>query len=401
MTETRWYVKYTYGLAGLILTIYAMIMAKSILLPILFALFLSILLAPISGTLEKKGVPRFLAAFIAILTGVLFLALIGFFFYKQMTSFAADAEMFTERLEELLGSVEAYVASTFSIDAELNLDMLVSTTVQYVQENASSLTRGISEAASLLTAVFLVPVYMFLILILRDLLKNFLEQAFAAGDPERKRKVHRIIQKVKTLVQKYITGVISVIMILAVLYSTMLTVIGLEHGIFFGVFAATLNIIPFIGPLMGSVLPILYSLITMDSLIFPLIILAGFYVVQLLEGNLFTPLIVGSQVSMNAMATLVLLFVGGQIWGLAGMILFIPLGAIFKIVCDEVESLKPYGYLLGSDNTHRAGERRGLAKKIHDLSQKAKDKIGKTEHSSTQNGEEEETKPANRSAESK
>lgn len=399
MTESRWYVKYTYGLAGLILTIYAMIMAKSILLPILFALFLSILLAPISGALEKRGFPRFLAAFVAILCGLLFLLLIGFFFYKQMTAFAADAEMFTERLEELLGSVEAFVASTFSINAELNLDMLVSTTVQYVQENASSLTRGISEAASLLTAVFLVPVYMFLILILRDLLKNFLEQAFAARDPERKRKVHRIIQKVKTLVQKYITGVITVIMILAVLYSTMLTVIGLEHSIFFGVFAATLNIIPFIGPLMGSVLPILYSLITMDSLIFPLIILAGFYVVQILEGNLFTPLIVGSQVSMNAMATLVLLFVGGQIWGLAGMILFIPLGAIFKIVCDEVESLKPYGYLLGSDHTHRTGERRGLAKKIHDLSQKAKEKIGKEKVATPEAFEGEENVKGDRSSE--
>ncbi|MDX1590703.1 MAG: AI-2E family transporter [Balneolaceae bacterium] len=375
-TENRWYVKYTYGLAGLILTIYSMIMAKSILLPILFALFLSILIAPISSALEKRGIPRFLSAFIAILAGILVLLLIGFFFYKQMTAFAADADMFTERLQELLSSVESLIASTFSINTELNLDMLVSATVQYVRENASSLTRGISEAASLVTAVFLVPVYMFLILILRDLLINFLEQAFAGGNPERKRKVHRIIQKVKTLVQKYITGVLTVIVILAILYSTMLMIIGLEHAIFFGVFAATLNIIPFIGPLMGSILPILYSIITMDSFIFPLIILGGFYVVQILEGNLFTPLIVGSQVSMNALATLVLLFVGAQIWGLAGMILFIPLGAIFKIICDEVDSLKPYGYLLGSDNTHKTGKKRGLSKKIHDLSQKAKEKAG-------------------------
>lgn len=375
VSVSAWYVKYTYALAGIILTIYAMIMAKAVLLPLLFALFFSILLAPVCGWIERRGVPRFLAAFLSILAGTLVLFVIGFFFYKQMTAFAADADMFVERLEELLAATEAFIASAFSIETELNLDLIISAVVDYVQENASSFTRGLSGAASLLTAVFLVPVYMFLILLFRDLLKNFLKKSFSSNDPGREDTVNRIITNVKTLVQKYITGVLIVIAILAVLYSTMLLFIGVDHAIFFGVFAAMMNIIPFIGPLMGSVLPILYSLITMDSLIFPLIILAGFYVVQLLEGNLFTPVIVGSQVSMNALVTLILLFVGAQIWGLAGMILFIPLGAIFKIISDEVESLKPYGYLLGRNTGDKSEERSQLAKKIGKLSEKAKDKV--------------------------
>jgi predicted PurR-regulated permease PerM len=374
VSESKWYVRYTYVLAGIILTIYAMIMAKAVLLPILFALFFSILLAPLCGWLENRGLPRFLAALLSIFAGIVLIGLIGFFFYNQMSEFAADSDMFVERLEELLATVESFIASTFSIEAELNFDLIVAAVVDYVQENASSLTRGLSGAASLLTAVFLVPVYMFLILLFRDLLKNFLKKAFASKDSGREEKVDRIITNVKTLVQKYISGVLIVIGILAVLNSTMLLVIGLDHAIFFGVFAAMLNVIPFIGPLMGSVLPILYSLITMDSLIYPLIILAGFYVVQLLEGNLFTPVIVGSSVSMNALATLILLFMGAQIWGLAGMILFIPLGAIFKIVCDEVDSLNPYGYLLGRDTGDKSEERSKLAKKISKLSEKAKNK---------------------------
>jgi predicted PurR-regulated permease PerM len=374
LSESKWYVRYTYVLAGIILTIYSMIMAKAVLLPILFALFFSILLAPLCGWIEKRGLPRFLAALLSIFAGIVMIGLIGFFFYNQMSEFAADSDMFVERLEELLATVESFIATTFSIETELNFDLLIAAVVDYVQENASSLTRGLSGAASLLTAVFLVPVYMFLILLFRDLLKNFLKKAFARKDSGREEKVDRIITNVKTLVQKYISGVLIVIGILAVLNSTMLLVIGLDHAIFFGVFAAMLNVIPFIGPLMGSVLPILYSLITMDSLIYPLIILAGFYVVQLLEGNLFTPVIVGSSVSMNALATLILLFMGAQIWGLAGMILFIPLGAIFKIVCDEVDSLNPYGYLLGRDTGDKSEERSTLAKKISKLSEKAKNK---------------------------
>lgn len=387
--EMRWYIKYTYVLAGLILSIYAMIMAKSILLPFLFALFFSILLSPICRKLESYKVPRFLSALSAILIGLIVIAGIGFFFFNQMSAFAEDADMIVERLEELIQSVEGFLSSWFVIDGDLNLDRVVENVITYVQDNTASLTRGLSEAASVLTAIFLVPVYMFLILIFRDMLKNFLMKAFGNGESEREEKVHKIIEKVKTLVQKYISGVLMVIGILAVLNSTMLLIIGVDHAIFFGVFAAMLNVIPFVGPLMGSVLPILYSLITMNSLFYPLIILLGFYVIQILEGNFFTPVIVGSQVSMNALATLLLLFIGAQIWGLAGMILFIPLGAILKIVFDEVESLKPYGYLLGRGSDDDIQGKSALAKKISALSEKAKKKVGVKESDSAAQPEEE------------
>ncbi len=125
--------------------------------------------------------------------------------------------------------------------------------------------------------------------------------------------------------------------------------------------------VPFLGPIFGSILPVLYALLTMDSLIYPLLVLGGFYVIQLFESNLFTPTIVGSQVSMNAMVTLFLLFVGAQIWGLAGMILFIPMGAILKVVCDEVDSLKPLGFLLGRMPTDREERKGPLARRISEI----------------------------------
>ncbi len=386
--DKRWYVKYTYVLAGLILTIYAMIMAKSVLLPFLFALFFAILLAPVAGKLESFRIPRFLAAFGAILLGLLVIVGIGFFFYNQVLAFAEDAEMFAERLEELFESADGFLATWFAFEGEINLDRIVNAVVEYVQENAASLTRGLSGAASILTAVFLVPIYVFLILLFRDLLKNFLIKAFGKGESTREIKVQNIITKIKTLVQKYITGLLMVIAILAVLNSTMLLIIGVDHAIFFGVFAAMLNVIPFIGPIMGSILPILYSLITMDSLIYPIIILLGFYIIQLFESNLFTPVIVGSQVSMNALVTLLLIFIGAQIWGLAGMILFIPLGAILKIICDEIDSLKPYGYLLGKSTDDKSEERSALAKKISEFSEKAKEKAGIGEDDGNENEDE-------------
>ncbi len=372
--EARWYVKYTYILAAMILTVYAMIMAKSILLPLLFALFFSILLSPFCGWLERYKVPRFLSSFAGILLGLFILFVIGFFFYSQMVAFNQDADMFAERLEELLGSMEGFFATWFAVEGEINLDRVVSAIFEWVQENTTSLTRGITGAASTITSIFLVPVYMYLMLLFRDVLKNFALKAFGKGKEENTIKVHSIILKVKTLVQKYITGLLMVIAILAVLNSVMLMIIGVDHAIFFGVFAAMLNVIPFVGPIMGSILPILYSLITMDSLFYPFIILLGFYIIQLFESNLFTPTIVGSQVSMNALATLLLIFIGAQIWGLAGMILFIPLGAIIKVICDEVDSLNHFGYLLGRPADDKSGEASLFAKKVRALSKKVRPK---------------------------
>lgn len=374
-TENNWYVKYTYILAGIILTVYAMIVAKSILIPILFALFFSILLSPVCGLMENYKVPRVLAALITLILGSLFVLGIGFFFYTQMLDFVDDVDMITERVAELLQSSEQFLAAWFGIELRVEFENARETTIDFIRDNSGRLTSGIAGAASILTITFLIPVFMFFFLIFRDFLKDFLLMAASRYDEGTTQNMENIIDKVKSLVQNYITGLLIVILILAIIYSVMLTIVGVNHALFFGVFAAMLNIIPFLGPIMGSILPIVYALVTMDSLIYPLIILIAFYIIQLFEGNLFTPVIVGSQVSMNAFSTLLLLFIGAQIWGLVGMILFIPIGAILKAVFDEIDSLKPYGYLLGRVPNEKDRKKGPLAERIKKISIKAKNKV--------------------------
>lgn len=370
-SETTWYVKYVYGLAATVLTVYVMVIAKSVIVPLLFSIFFAILLLPVSQWLERFKIPRVLSSFGAILFGIILFSTILFFFYSQMTDFAQDADMFVERLNEMMASVNQFLGDYFAIES-IRLDQVSQTLINFVRENVGSITQQIGGAASTLTSVLLVPIFVFLILLLRDILKNFLLRAFGQGNSGQEKKVTTIIANVKSTVQNYITGVLIVIGILSVLYSILLSVIGVDHAIFFGVFAGMMNIIPFIGPLFGSILPILYALITMDSLFYPLIILLGFYVIQLFEGNLITPVIVGSQVSMNALVTLLLLVVGAQIWGLSGMILFIPMGAIVKVICDEIDQLNHYGYVMGRTTDDKSEERSILAKKIRQLSKKTK-----------------------------
>lgn len=366
MDTYPWYAKYTVALAGGVLTVYVMVVAKSTLIPLLFAGFLGILLTPVSARLERHGIPRVVAALLTLTLAVAALVGIGFFFYMQLASFVEDVDLIRTRIEEMMASIEP-LAAQLGIGNLIDFRTLGTTAIGYVGDNATNLVRGLAGAASTITAALLVPVFIFFVLIGRTFLRDFLLQAFGAGNPARVERVAATIAKVKQVVQRYITGVLIVICILAILNSLLLLTIGVDHALFFGVFAAMLNVVPFLGPIFGSILPVLYALLTMDSLIYPLLVLGGFYVIQLFESNLFTPTIVGSQVSMNAMVTLFLLFVGAQIWGLAGMILFIPMGAILKVVCDEVDSLKPLGFLLGRMPTDREERKGPLARRISEI----------------------------------
>jgi predicted PurR-regulated permease PerM len=132
------------------------------------------------------------------------------------------------------------------------------------------------------------------------------------------------------------------------LYSTALISLGVGHAILFAAFAAILNIIPFVGPFLGAAFPILFALLTKDSLFYPAAVLGSFIVIQSVEGNILTPKIVGNNVSLNPLVTLVTLFIGASIWGVVGMILFIPMMAILKEIFCSIDGLEPYAYVLGT-----------------------------------------------------
>ena len=358
--------KMTVILGGLMLFVFFMIQASSILVPFLFAVFFSILLAPMTSFFERYRIHRIFASLFSVLIGITFLAGVIFFFYNQIVSFAQDLGMIEQRINELFDQFSGFINAYLDVEPDAQLESAEEAIISFLRDNVEPLTRGVMTAATTVTMFFLIPIYVFLLLMYREFLRDFFIMAFArssSGDG----KVEKVLNKVRGVVQNYITGMFFVICILAVLNSVTLLIIGVGHPLFFGVFAAILNVIPFLGPIIGSILPILYSLLTMDSLWYPIAVLASFYVIQLFESNLFTPMIVGQRVSLNPLVTLLAIFIGGQIWGLAGMILFIPGLAMLKEICDEVESLRPYGFLLGKVKTREETEREYLSGRFSGL----------------------------------
>ena len=338
------YLKMVVVLIGMILVVIIMREAKVILAPIMISGFFAILISPFTSWLEKKRIPRILAIFISLIALVAILFAIIYFFYNQILGFSADIGALERRVNEFVRSINIFISETFDGVVPISIDNIRETIFQQLTANIDALTRGIIATAGTLTMVFIMPVYIFLFLYLRDFLEEFVQRAFAA---HHRAKVDKVLGKVKFVVQNYIVGMFIVICILAVLNSIALYSLGIRHAVLFAVFAAFLNVIPFLGPFIGATLPITFALLTKDSLWYPIGVFLAFYVIQLMESNIFTPGIVGGRVSMNPLMTIITLFVGYFIWGIIGMILFIPGMAILKVIFDEIEGMEPYGFLLG------------------------------------------------------
>ncbi|ASB48070.1 AI-2E family transporter [Alkalitalea saponilacus] len=339
------YLKLIAVLFGIVLVVIVMKQAKSVLVPILIAGFLAILISPFTSWMEKKGIPSALACISSLIGLLVILSAVIYFFYNQIIGFAGDLDGLERRFGELVGQINDFITANFEGAVPISMDNIKDVLFQQLSDNVNTLTQGIIATAGTVTMIFIIPVYIFLFLYFRSFLIEFVKKAFSEKYED---KVNHGITKVKGVVQNYIKGAFIVICILAVLNSIALYSLGIKHALLFAVFAAFLNVIPFLGPFLGATFPILFALLTKDSLWYPFGVFLAFYVIQLFESNLFTPKIVGSKVSMNPLMTIIALFIGNYIWGLAGMILFIPGIAILKVIFDEIDGMEAYGFLLGA-----------------------------------------------------
>ncbi len=338
------YVRLVIVMFGLVLVVFIMREAKSILVPLLVSGLLAVLISPFTSLLERWRFPRALAVGISVISLLAVLSALVYFFYNQILGFSGDLYLLEQRTNYYIGVLNTFIEENLEGMVPISGESIQNAVFQYLYSNAADLTQGIIATAGTLTMVFIMPIYIFLFLYFRHFLIEFILMSF---EEKHKTKVSNVVYKVKLVVQNYISGMFLVICILAVLNSIALLSLGIGHAFLFAGFAALLNVIPFLGPFIGATLPILYAFLTKDSLWYPFAVFLAFYVIQLFESNLFTPKIVGGKVSMNPLMTIIALFVGNFIWGLAGMILFIPGMAILKVIFDEVEGMEPYGFLLG------------------------------------------------------
>ncbi|AHM60835.1 hypothetical protein D770_12905 [Flammeovirgaceae bacterium 311] len=338
------YFKYTVTLLGAILTFYAIILAKSLLIPLSLALVFSLLLLPLCYWFERALVPRSIAAVLCILLLIGTVAGVGYMLGLQIDSISRELPEISEKVDQRLNDMQDYFEAQFGIDQSVQSEYFRRSVNDFLQNSGAIYRTTFSITAGLLNYLIIVPIGLFFMLYYRSFFKEFLYRLMPRQQHDRLR---RVLEQIQQVMQDYILGLFTVIIIVAVLNIIGLSLVGIKYAIFFGFLAALLTIIPYIGIFIGSLLPILYALFTTESLFYPISIAIIFWLVQVLEGNLITPKVVGNKVQLNPFAAILALLVGGAVWGPAGMILFIPFMAMLKVIFDAVDSLKPYGFLLG------------------------------------------------------
>lgn len=328
----------------LFLFIAGLVYARPFLVPLTFAVIVAMLFLPLCSWLETKGIPRVFAILICIIillgsiTGVIWLL------YWQVSGLAENAGKIQENLAKRLEQARRFISSSLGISKkrqeELIKDGQSSGTISHT---VSSLVSGLGV---LLTDFILFLVYLFLLLYYRVFLKRFLLMWVPQKDRER---TSDIIKNCRHVAQQYLGGLAIMIACLWVMYSIGFALVGVKSPIFFAILCGLLEIVPFVGNLTGNLITMLMVIAQGGNFSMILGILLTYGTIQFLQTYLLEPLVVGAEVNINPLFTIIGLVLGEMVWGIPGMVLAIPVMGITKIVCDNVEALRPFGYLLGRE----------------------------------------------------
>ena len=371
------YIKTVFIALLIIIIVFFMIVAKPILIPLLISGYIAMLLTSACNRLERRKIPRSISAAIVLL---LFIAIIGgifFLIYVQLRGFMHDlGGDVTAKLNSFVIVANKWCMETFGFDLGMPNGFEFKKAVDIVKPENGSATQLFINMLNTLSDVVLLPVFIFFLLIYRDHLAIFVTKVFSKQDNN---FLLEKLTSIRKIVHAYIFGASKVMGILAIVNTAVLFALGIKHAIFFGVVAGMLNIVPYLGPSLGVIMPFFFALITKDSLFYPIAVAVSFIFIQLLEGAFLTPKITGGNVNLNALVTFLGLLIGGAIWGVLGMILIIPTIAILKKLFELSPDTQPYAYLFGEEDDNWFKKRDRKTKKAKAEKQKDKEHDEKIE----------------------
>lgn len=338
------YVKATILLLGISIFFAILYIAQDILIPLIFATIIAIVLHPVVIFFMRLRIRRVLAIVITLVLAFIVIAAFGFLLVSQVSRFGESWPMLVEKLTTLVSQTVSWASGYFNIDQQSINSWIAQAKNDVLSSSGSIIGQTLLTAGGMLIIMFLIPVYVFMILFYQPILRDFINQLFSS---ENQSRVSGVVTQIKTVIQKYLIGLIFEAVIVGTLYTLTLLILGIDYAIMLGIIGALINVIPYLGGIVGVTLPMVIALATKSSPWFAIYILIIFYIIQLIDNNFIVPKVVASQVKINALFSIIIVIAGNALWGIPGMFLSIPLLAIVKLIFDNIGNLKPWGFLLG------------------------------------------------------
>jgi predicted PurR-regulated permease PerM len=313
---------------------------KVFIMPFVIGGILAMLFLPFCNWMERKKIPKGIAIFLCLLALMLFISGLVAILSWKISEVVNDITLLKTKAIETVAYIQKYIFNHFDISIEEQFKILKEEKPSY----SSIVQILLSSLATILTNLILVTAYFLFLLYYRSHIKQFILKLTAETQ---QKKMEQIIHKVANISQQYLVGLSKMIVCLWIMYYIGFSFIGLENAFFFAILCGFLEIVPFVGNITGTAITVLIAAIHGGNPVLLGGIVITYGIVQFIQGWLIEPLMLGPQVKINPLFTIVALVLGELLWGIPGIILAIPLTAMLKIICDHIEPLKPYGFLIG------------------------------------------------------
>jgi predicted PurR-regulated permease PerM len=323
-----------------------LIVGKDVITPIVTAFFLAIMLLPVYRFLRRRKFPETMAITFSILFLAIFVAGLVWFFSSQISRLISDFPQIRQNVSMHLASLSQWIDQKMHFSTEKQLKLINEQNDKLLNYAGGMLGGAASSVTGILIFIGLLPIYIFLMLFYKNLLIRFV---FLWFPEDTHPKVEEVMRESEVIIKSYLTGLLIQITYITILLGGILLIFGIKHAILIGAIFAILNLIPYVGALIGNIIGVLLTLSSSQELWPILVVLGTIAFVQFLDNNILMPRIVGSKVKINALATIVGVIVAGAMLGISGMFLSLPVIAVLKIVFDRTRHLKQWGVILGDE----------------------------------------------------
>jgi predicted PurR-regulated permease PerM len=337
-------VKRAIELVGLFILGTLIVVGNMIIMPLLMAFFFSLMLLPVFRFFRRRKVPEAIAVFLPILLLTIAISMIIWLFSSQVGSSLDDFPKIQFTVTKHLDNLSIWISKSFGYSPAEQVSFINVQSRKLFSSLGGILSGAAGSLSGIVIFIGLLPIYIYLIILYRNLFLKFILMWFTNQEHH---NVEEAIRQTEKMVKSYLVGLLIQITYIIVLLGGALWLFGIQNALLIGIIFAFLNLIPYLGALIGNILGVLLTLASSESITDVLIVLGAITIVQFLDNNILMPRIVGSQVKINPLVSIVGIIIGGVMAGLSGMFLAMPILSVLKIVFDRTEKYKPWGVLLG------------------------------------------------------
>lgn len=339
-------VKRSVELLGLVLIFFVFYVGQSVIMPLLMAFFISLMLLPVYRFLKKIHIPEIIAIVLSIFFAILIILVIAGFFSWQVGLLVQDFPQLKQNFIAHWDNLSAWIQEKFNISSTEQGEMLREQSQKLLDNTSSVLSGAMVSLTGIFVFIGLIPIYTFLILFYKNMILRFIFLWFNREDHE---TVECVLRESEVMVKSYLIGLLIQVTYMTLLLGGILLVIGIDHALLIAILFAVLNLIPYVGALVGNILGVLITLSASNQLWHVAAVLIVITVVQFLDNNILMPKIVGSKIKINALVSILGVIIGGSLAGISGMFLSLPIIALIKIVFDRTDQFNHWGMLLGDE----------------------------------------------------